>query len=396
MVALGLFDQISEESMPIDNAPQLERLLSLVKEGQLTQEEFGVLQAHFDLKITPPPQGTTNQTTAAPESPSTEEKTADSFWKKPIFGNKSLVEKVTNYFAKPPVPPYSLDRYGQLWKQLETKAITLQGLENRKFGNQEFLDFFRIRILIDLNMGTFKNLKNTIDLFEVMLFSLESFVLINETEFLYRSPTQLKVYEAIADILDNHTDTTEIVLEMKAKVTPFLKEFKTDEGLRVTKNYILAIKEVSRYKSGVKLLNILRNLKSRYSLLLSTFKLAQEVLTQPIGTDLEVLEQRVSEIEETVYTLCSAMGMPRNQNNLLGHVKVFHFLALNYRNKNAGAEFKALLGDLRKWEQIAGELQSIKDTYPPNDYDVPDVFKQDFPGLPLYQKYQRFLNIRKA
>ncbi|MBV5261315.1 hypothetical protein FLX56_23145 [Synechococcus moorigangaii CMS01] len=380
--------------MPI-NAGQQERLLSLVKGGQLTQEEFDVLQAHFKLERPAPPEAT-NGLSARAEEGAAADSSASSFWSKPIFGNRSLVEKVTSYFAKQPVPPYSLDRYSQLWKQLETKTITLQGLENRKFGNQEFLDFFRIRILIDLNMGTFKNLKNTIDLFEVMLFSLESFVLINETEFLYRSPTQLKVYEAIAKILDHHTDSTEILLEMKAEVTPLLKEFKTEEGLGVTKNYILAIKEVSRHKNGVKLLNILRNLQSRYSLLLSTFKLAQDVLTQPIGTDLEVLEKRVSEIEETIYTLCSAMGMPKNQNNLLGHVKVFHFLALNYRNKNAGAEFKALLGDLKKWEQIAGELQTIKDTYPPNDYDVPDSFKQDFPGLGLYQKYQRFLNIRKT
>lgn len=371
--------------MPI-NIGQRERLLSLVKEGQLTQEEFDILQAHFDLKSVPAPQSSAEKPSGEPGS----------FWKKPIFGNRSIVAAVTDYFAKQPIPPHTVDRYGQLWKQLETKAITLQGLENRKFGNQEFLDFFRIRILIDLNMGTFKNLKNTIDLFEVMLFSLESFVLINETEFLYRSPTQLKVYEAIADILDHHTDSTEILLQMKTRVTPFLKEFKTEEGLEVTKNYILAIKEVTRYKSGVKLLNILRNLKSRYSLLLSTFKLAQEVLTQPIGTDLAVLEKRVTEIEETIYTLCSAMGMPSNQNNLLGYVKVFHFLALNYRHKNAGAEFKALLGDLKKWEQIAGELQHVKDTYPPNDYELPDIFKQDFPGFPLYQKYQRFLNVRKV
>lgn len=376
--------------MPIDNA-QLERLLSLVKTAQLTQEEFDVLQSHFGLLKKP-----TSQALPSPETAKAETSAPSSFWQKPIFGNKSLVEKVSNYFAKQPVPPYSLDRYTQLWKQLETKTITLKGLENRKFSGQEFLDFFRIRILIDLNMGTFKNLKDTIDLFEVMLFSLESFVLINETEFLYRSPSQLKVYEAIAEILDHHTDSTEILLQMKKNVTPLLKDFKTEEGLNVAKNYILAIKEVTRYKNGIKLLNILRNLNSRYSLLLSTFNLAQEVLTQPIGTDLEVLEKRVSEIEETIYTLCSAMGMPKNQNNLLGHVKVFHFLALDYRNKNAGNEFKALLGDLKKWEKIAGELQNIKDTYPPNDYEVPDSFKQDFPGLSLYQKYQRFLNIRKT
>lgn len=378
--------------MPND-IKQRERLLSLVKEGQLTKEEFDVLQSHFGFEKFS--KSSASQKTASEKDNQKTDKSAESFWQKPLFGNTSLVKQVSSYFAKEPVPASSRTRYLQLMQKLETKEIILRGLESKRFSEQEFLDFFRIRIMIDLNIGAFKGLKETIELFEVLVLSLGSFMTINEAEFQYRSPTQLKIYDIIGHLLDTSLGTSEIIVGMKEQVTPLMKEFKTAEGLEITKSYVLAIKEVVKTGSGVKLLKIFRTLTSSYAILLSTFKVIDDVLKQPVGTDLSVMEERISEAEDNLKQFCVAIGMPSSQNNLLGHVRIMHFLALNYRHRDRGIEFKGLLTDLKKWEQIAGEMHKIKESYPANDYEVPELFTKDYPGMLIYKKYQRFLNLHK-
>lgn len=148
-----------------------DRLRSLLEYGLLTDQEFDSLRDY--VAASPDPASQTNNNA---EVKPTKERPADgesgNFWKKPLFGDKSLVEKVTTYFAKQTVPLAVVDRYAQLLKNLEIKTISLKRLENNRFSDQEFLDFFRIRIVINLNIGAFKNLKPTIDLLEFLVFSL--------------------------------------------------------------------------------------------------------------------------------------------------------------------------------------------------------------------------------
>ena len=61
------------------------------------------------------------------------------------------------------------------------------------------------------------------------------------------------------------------------------------------------------------------------------------------------------------------------------------------RHGKSYIQFEQLVELLKKWEKTYKNIAMVRQEYTSDQYQIPQEFKEDIPGINVYQKYAKYL-----
>ena len=98
------------------------------------------------------------------------------------LGQESLLAKLGNRFRKPPVLESDKFLHQRNFEKLAQITNQAENLNADKFGNTEFMVFFKIKSYIARSIDEYANLDNVIEMLSVAVSAQHSFLTIDSTE----------------------------------------------------------------------------------------------------------------------------------------------------------------------------------------------------------------------
>ncbi len=317
-------------------------------------------------------------------------------WNRPLFGDKSLVQRLKNWwkqaFFRAIVPDSSVLLYRDSFTQLRNISVIAKNIDNDKFSSQEFLTFLKINSTVKNNAGEYEGLRYTIDLLRVALETKDCFLKIEQIEARYFSYTQQEFYQYVVELLQRELPKEEFKELVQKELLQTIPKVKTDEGKTALQSYSNQLDILSEDQIGLKLLLLFK----QYNLTdFSLLRTVAEIADSFYDKNLESLKEftvivRVN--SELFLKLGEIIKVPKQKNTPETYALILQYIALRNRHRTAFGQFKQLIGLLKQWEQFYEPIMAIRQEYPPSEYKQPPIFLEELPGYSLYQKYQQYLD----
>ncbi len=162
--------------------------------------------------------------------------------------------KLTDKFQKPKVLESDKFLHQRNFEKLSQITNQAENLNADKFGNTEFLAFFKIKSYVARSIDEYTNLDNIIELLTVAIGAQTSFALIDSTESRYCSSGQQQLYKFVDGLLAQEIETSDFRKQVDLKLQEVLPLLKTDEGKVALQAYAIEINKISKNSLGLKLL----------------------------------------------------------------------------------------------------------------------------------------------
>ncbi|WP_310424251.1 hypothetical protein [Chamaesiphon sp. VAR_48_metabat_135_sub] len=299
-----------------------------------------------------------------------------------------LLSKFVQRFQKPQILESDKFLHRRTFEKLAQITNQAENLNADKFGNTEFLTFFRIKSHIALSLDAYANLDETIELLRVAIDAQNSFARIDSTESRYCSGGQQKLYKFVNSLLTQELDSAafkELVNQKLEEVLPLLK---TEEGKVAVKSYAVEMGKVSEHPLGLKLVllfkkyqlddfSTLRSVSNTINLLQSEDLLNLDALMVLVMVKYDVFEK-----------LGPIIGIEEQYNRPETYSKMLQYIGLKSRHETAYQKFQDFLLLLKQWEIQYKTILNVRQKYTEKDYQLPKEFSAEVPGFALYQKYK--------
>ena len=312
---------------------------------------------------------------------------------KPLVKGLFAVVK-SNYdekFGKPKVPEGSVNLHARSFKEITLIGNKAEKINNEKFGNEEFLLLLRIKINMSKEAEGYQGLQDCVDLLQAGIIAQKSFLRLEQTELRYRSRKQQEFYQYVADNLKEHQAREAFATKVKQKQTEILPLITTEEGRAAIDTYAKEINVLSKYKLGLKLLALFKQYELKdFSILKNVADVAEGLA----GKDLVNSDDLVSPVLENYESfekLGPIIGISAVESTPQAYAKILQVIGLTNRHGKAYLEFAQLVELLKKWEKPYQAISLVRQEYTEDKYSIPAEFKEDIPGIGVYQKYAEYL-----
>ncbi|HEY9768297.1 MAG TPA: hypothetical protein V6C71_07275 [Coleofasciculaceae cyanobacterium] len=295
-------------------------------------------------------------------------------------------------YGKPQVPEGSISLHHRSFKEITSIGNKAENINNDKFGSEEFLLLLRIKINISKEAG-YKGLGNCVELLQAAITAQKSFLRLEQTELRYRSRKQQEFYQYVADNLasDRDIDQEAFAKKLNQKQVEVLPLITTEEGREAIDTYAKEIKVLSQYKLGLKLLALFKQYELKD---FSILKRISDVVESLQGKDLISSDNLVSPVLENYESfekLGPILNISQAESTPQAYAKILQVIGLTNRHGKAYLEFKQLVELLKKWENPSRAIALVREEYTADKYSIPSEFKEDIPGISVYQKYAEYL-----
>lgn len=324
-------------------------------------------------------------------SPSSETKSAYSWWNRPLWGNYSLVQRIMMYWKslkKEEIPEATVELYKSSYVKLKNISAILKTIDDLKFTSREFIDFLKLNRQFEQGTGVFEDLKNSIELLRVALETKDSFLKIEATELSYRSFSQQEFYKNIYDLLEQDLPVEEFRKRAQKELNDVIPKIKSDRGKAAIQAYINQLDIISEDQLGLKLLYLFKQYDlSSFALLRTVADIADSFYDK----DLDSLKEFrvVVQVHADIFLkLGQIIRVPKQKNIPETYAVILQYIALKNRHGKSFSQFQQLLDLLRQWETVYNPLVTILQEYPPEEYKQPELFQEPIPGINIFQKYE--------
>lgn len=318
----------------------------------------------------------------------TEEK---AWWNRPLSGQDSLWDLVFSRQEKLEIPEDALTLHKNYMAEFKNIAVMCRSLDSQKFNGADFLFLLKIRSFLIKNVGDYQGLQNSADLLEVAIKAKNSFLAIDQAELQYRGLSQQKFYERIITLLSRSLEKEEFKTEVKQELKRILPDVKSDEGQEALQNYEKHLELLSENDLGLKLLSLFKQYSlTDYSILNRVVEI-MATLEKETLTDSKLLVSLVEKNYEVFEKLAPIIGIQGNKLNQKTFVRIIQYLALKDRHGDSYQQFESLIITLKDWKKAYDCVSLLRGQYAPEEYNLPLDFKQDYPGLDIYRKYENYI-----
>ena len=319
------------------------------------------------------------------------------WWNRNLWGDESLIESVNHWLnqtfftSRAEVSESSMAIYKQSLTQLHNIAAIAKTIDREKFSTQEFILFLDIKRQIDRNLGLYQGLKNTIDLLGVALETKDCFLKIEATETRYRSYSQQDFYNYVFELLGQSSSKDEFKERVHKQLVEVISKVKTEEGKSALQAYCNQLYILSENELGLKLLFLFKQSNlTDFSLLRNIAEIADSFYDKELQS-LKQFNFIVRMNAEMFLKFGEIIEVPESQNNPKTYALILQYIALKARHQNSYGQFQQLIQLLKDWQQFYDPIIAIRQEYPPNEYKQPPIFREEIPGLTVYEKYQSYL-----
>lgn len=323
---------------------------------------------------------------------STEYKQESSF-----FGLKNLLNMIQKIFNKTlnqaKIPEASINLYQESLRQIRNIAAIAKQIDDVKFSGKEFKTFVGMNMEVTKNEGHFEGLKDSIDLLRVALETKECFLKIESTESRYQAFAQKDFYDYIFELLETHTSKDQFKILAEKKLAETIPKMKTDEGKAALEAYMIQLDILAKDELGLKLLFLFKQSDlSNFALLKTVADIADTFYDRNL-MELKEFTIIVQVQPEIFLKLGEIIQVPKAKNIPDTYAMILQYIALRNRHNNSFSQFQQLIRLLKDWASFYQPVLAIRTEYPPEEYKQPPIFKEEIPGLTLYNKYQNYIDI---
>lgn len=316
------------------------------------------------------------------------------WWDSPLWGDNSFREIIITLFKREPIPESPVFLHDRALMALEKFAPYIQGLDNDKFGNPEFLLLLKIKSSFINGRGEYAGLSEPNSMVHAALGAKDSFLKIEQVEFQCRGFKQQHYYEAIFNLLQQNLTKSAFEKEAQVFAQDTIQQLKTTEGIEAIRSYSQELKRLSsEHELGLRLLYLFKkneltdfSILQKISDLVTQFK--KEELHDPKQISVQVkLNYNLFE------KLGKIIGVTGKLNNPDTYTKIIQHIALTEKYQDSYSQFQRLLGFINQWEEPYTTLQTIREEYSAKVYKQPKTFRRKPPGIEIYTKYEPWLNL---
>lgn len=291
-------------------------------------------------------------------------------------------------FQKPDILESDKFLHHRTFDKLAEITNEAQNINADKFGNTEFMTFFKIKSYIDRSIDEYANLDETIEMLKVAIATQNSFARIDSTESRYCSSSQQKLYKFVNSLLTQDLETLVFQAQVSEKLEEVLPLLKTEEGKLALQAYATEINNIAEHALGIKLIllfkkyqlddySTLRSISDTINLLDSEDLLNLDGLMLLVMVKYDVFEK-----------LGPIVGIDEQFNRPETYSKMLQYIGLKSRHETSYQKFQEFLLLLKKWEVQYNSIVNVRQKYNPKQYHLPPEFSQEIPGLTIYQKYK--------
>ncbi|WP_319420669.1 hypothetical protein [Pleurocapsa sp. FMAR1] len=294
-------------------------------------------------------------------------------------------------FGKPKVPEGSVILHNRAFKEITVTGNNAEKINDEKFGNEEFKQLIMFNINVAKKTEGYPELYNSVELLKAAIIAQKSFLKLESTELRYRSRKQQEFYKYVADNLAENVDKEAFAQQVKNKQAEVLPLINTEEGREAIDAYAKEIDVLSRYSLGLKLLSLFK----KYELQdFSTLKRVSDVVESLQARELLSPQDLISSVLENYESfdkLAPILGITEAKNTAKAYAIILQILGLMNRHGKSYIQFEQLVELLKKWEKPYKHIAMVRQEYTSNQYQIPQEFKEDIPGINVYQKYAKYL-----
>jgi hypothetical protein len=309
------------------------------------------------------------------------------------LGKESFLAKFSNRFRKPQVLESDKFLHQRNFEKLAQITNQAENLNADKFGNTEFMVFFKIKSYIARSIDEYANLDDVIEMLGVAIDAQNSFSKIDSTESRYCSSSQQELYKFVNGLLSKDLDPTVFKDQIDRKLQEVLPLLKTEEGKVALEAYISEVSKISTNPLGVKLLLLFK----KYQLDdYSTLRSVANTITQLESEDLLNLDSLLLLVMvkyDVFEKLGPIVGIEDKYNRPETYGKMLQYIGLKSRHETSYQKFQEFLLLLKQWEIHYKSIVNIRDKYSAKDYGLPKEFGAQLPGFGIYQKYKDSFNL---
>ncbi|ACK67537.1 conserved hypothetical protein [Rippkaea orientalis PCC 8801] len=337
---------------------------------------------------------TQNKTSLEPELNNPESEV--SIWKRPVFGEKSLVDDLFQKFNKPEISESSILMHNREMIDLRVFAKTAEAIDNEKFGNEEFLIFVKIKCMLRKGLDNYAGLYDSMELFKVAIEAKDSFIALDQTELRYRGSKQQQFYKFVEQLLADHKDNESFRQNVQAQLSDIVAQIKTEEGKEALESYAQNLDKISKHDLGLKLLSLFKaHQLADYSILRVISEIIQGLNKQDLR-DFKSLMSLVMVNYQVFEQLRKIIGLSDKQNTPEVYARLLQYTALSNRHSISYLKFEELVKVLRKWFYPYQAIVGIRQEHPAKDYKLPKEFTEPIPGVEVYEKYKKWFTDKKT
>lgn len=107
--------------------------------------------------------------------------------------------------------------------------------------------------------------------------------------------------------------------------------------------------------------------------------------------DLSAIRVLVAERFEIFEKLGPVIGLSKEQNHQETYAQILQFIGLQDKYADSYIKFQELLIVLQEWEKSLQSLTVIRQSFDPEQYQIPPEFSVHIPGSNIYKKYHSLL-----
>ncbi len=304
------------------------------------------------------------------------------------LGKESFLVKFSDRFRKPQVLESDKFLHQRNFEKLAQITNQAENLNADKFGNTEFMVFFKIKSYIARSLNEYANLDETIEMLKVAIDAQNSFARIDSTESRYCSSGQQKLYTFVNSLLTQDLESAVFKQQIAQKLDEVLPLLKTEEGKVALQAYVTEMGNISEHSLGLKLILLFKKYQlDDYSTLRSVSNTINLLESEDL-LNLDALMLLVMVKYDVFEKLGPIVGIPEQYNRPETYSKMLQYIGLKSRHESSYQKFQEFLLLLKQWEIHYKTIENVRSKYSAKGYRLPKEFNDRAPGFDLYQKYK--------
>jgi hypothetical protein len=304
------------------------------------------------------------------------------------LGKSSFLSKFSDRFRKPTILESDAFLHQRGFEKLAQITNQAENLNADKFGNTEFMTFFKIKSYIARSIDEYANLDETIEMLKIAIDAQNSFSLIDSTESRYCSSGQQKLYRFVNSLLTQGLEPAIFNEQINQKLEEVLPLLKTETGKVALQSYVTEVSKITKNSLGIKLLLLFKKYQlDDYSTLRSVSNTINLLESEDL-LNLDALLLLVMVKYDVFEKLGPIVGIEEKYNRPETYSKMLQYIGLKSRHEVAYQKFQDFLLLLKQWEINYKSIVNIRQKYTSKQYRLPKDFSAELPGFSLYQKYK--------
>lgn len=304
------------------------------------------------------------------------------------IGKSSFLSKFGDRFRKPQILESDKFLHHRTVEKLIQITNQAENLNADKFGNTEFMTFFKIKSYIARSLDEYANLDEVIELLKIAIDAQNSFSQIESTESRYCSSSQQQLYKFVNALLPQDVPPAEFTQQVEGKLAEVLPLLKTDEGKIALQAYVVEVCKISQHVLGRKLILLFKKYQlTDYSTLRSVSNTIALLDSEDL-LNLDTLMLLVMVKYDVFEKLGPIVGIEEQYNRPETYSKMLQYIGLKARHESSYQKFQEFLLLLKQWEIHYQSVVNVRAKYSEKEYRLPKEFRDEVPGLKIYQKYK--------